>query len=161
LKGIEKGQKMDIIYLEVDEQEIDIIRPLWEKLRDYHQGLSLYFAGRYIEFTFQRRKEELLKKSRNGSLKIDIAKDNDTKWLIGYCVSSISDELEGEVDSIYIEEDYRSLGIGKELIERAIKWMDANKVKIKRIVVAVGNEELLSFYSKYDFLPKHIILEQK
>jgi ribosomal protein S18 acetylase RimI-like enzyme len=152
---------MDIIYLKVDEQEIDIIRPLWEKLRDYHHELSLYFAERYLEFTFGERKEELLKKSRNGSLKIYIAKDNDTKWLIGYCISSISDELEGEIDSIYVEEDYRSLGIGKELIERALQWMDANKVKIKRIVVAVGNEDLLSFYTQYDFFPKHIILEQK
>jgi len=152
---------MDIIYLEVDKQEIDIIGPLWEKLRDYHQGLSLYFAERYLEFTFGERKEELLKKSRNGSLKIDIAKDKDTKWLIGYCVSSISDELEGEIDSIYIEEDYRSLGIGKELLERALQWMEVNMVKTKKVIVAVGNEELLSFYSKHDFLPKHIILEQK
>lgn len=151
---------MYVTYLEVNRKEIDIIQPLWEKLRDYHRELSPNFAKRYIELTFQRRKEELLKKSRNGSLKIDIATDKDTKWLVGYCVSSISEELEGEVDSIYIEEDYRSLGIGKELMERALKWMDRNGVKIKKIGVAVGNEDLLSFYGRYNFFPKHIILEQ-
>ncbi len=151
---------MYVTYLEVNRHEIDIIKPLWEKLRDYHQGLSPNFAKRYIELTFQMRKEELLKKSKNGSLKIDIAKDRDTKWLVGYCISSISEELEGEVDSIYIEEDYRSLGIGKEFMKRALKWMDANKVKTKKIGIAVGNEDLLSFYRRYNFLPKHIILEQ-
>ncbi len=150
---------MYIIYLEVNRQEIDIIKPLWEKLRDHHRKLSPNFSERYIELTFENRRDDLLKKSINGSLKIDIVKDRDTKWLIGYCVSSISEELEGEVDSIYVEKNYRSLGIGKELVERALKWMDANKVKTKKIGIAVGNEDLLSFYGRYNFLPKHIILE--
>jgi ribosomal protein S18 acetylase RimI-like enzyme len=152
---------MYINYIEVDEQEIDIIKPLWEKLRDYHSELSLYFAERYNEFTFEDRKKELLKKSINGSLKIDIVKDEDTEWFIGYCVSSISDELKGEIDSIYVEEDYRSLSIGAHLMKRALNWMDEKGVKSKKIVVAIGNEELLSFYEKFDFLPRHVILEQK
>jgi ribosomal protein S18 acetylase RimI-like enzyme len=156
-----EGHKMNINYLEVDRREIDIIKPLWEKLRDYHHGLSLYFAERYMEFAFEERKKQLLKKSINGSLKIDIVKDEDTKWFIGYCVSSISDELEGEIDSVYIEEEYRSLGIGKELMTRALNWMGEKGVKSKKIVIAVGNEDMISFYEKFDFLPGHIILEQK
>ena len=124
---------MYIKYLEVNRQETDIIKPLWEKLRDHHRELSPNFSGRYTELTFENRRDELLKKSIGGSLKIDIAKDKDTKWLVGYCVSSISEELEGEVDSIYVEEDYRSLGIGKELMKRTLKWMNANRVKTKKI----------------------------
>ena len=151
---------MNINYLEVDKNEIDIIKPLWGKLRDYHQGLSLHFAEEYFEFTFEERRNELLKKSINGSLKIDIVKDDDTKWFVGYCVSSISDELEGEIDSVYIEEQYRSHGIGSYLIKRALYWMNKKGVKSKKIVVAVGNEEQLSFYEQFDFLPGHIILEQ-
>lgn len=107
------------------------------------------------------RKKELLDKSINGHLKIDIVKYRDTEETIGYCISSISDKKNGEVDSIYIEEEYRSIGIGAHLIKRALNWMDEKGVKSKKIVVAVGNEELLSFYQKFDFLPRHIVLEQK
>ncbi len=152
---------MNISYLEVNEHEIDIIRPLWEKLKDHHLELSPNFAERYIEFTFDERKEELLNKSKKGFLKIDLVKDEDTEWLIGYCISSISDELMGEIDSIYLEEKYRSIGIGNELVKRSLQWMDKNGVKTKKIIVAVGNEDSLPFYERNNFFPRHIILEQK
>lgn len=152
---------MDISYIEVSGNEIDIIKPLWEKLREHHFGLSPHFAEEYIEFTFEDRKKELLAKSGGNLLKIDIAKDEDTQWLIGYCISSISAGLVGEIDSIFLEENYRNLGIGNELMSRALSWMDSNKVKFKRIVVAMGNEELLPFYERYEFYPRHLVLEQK
>jgi len=152
---------MDISYIEVSGEEIDIIKPLWEKLRDHHFGLSPHFADRYDEFKFEDRKKELLNKADKNLLKVDIAKDEDTQWLIGYCISSISAGLIGEIDSIYLEENYRSLGIGNELMNRALEWMDEKGAKFKRIVVAMGNEDLLPFYESYNFFPKHIILEQK
>ncbi len=157
----EEGLKMYINYIEVDRNEIDIIQPLWEKLRNYHHDLSPHFAEKYNEITFQERKRELLKKSMGGSLRVEIAKDEDTEWFVGYCVSSICDKNVGEIDSIYLEDDYRSLGIGNTLMENALNWMDENGVKNKKIVVAVGNEKLISFYEKFDFLPGHIILENK
>lgn len=152
---------MFINYFEVDRNEIDIIEPLWKKLRSYHHELSPHFAEKYNEITFQERKRELLKKSMGGSLRVEMAKDEDTKRFIGYCVSSISDEMVGEIDSIYLEDDYRSLGIGNTLMARALNWMDEKGVQNKKIVVAVGNEKLISFYEKFDFLPRHIILENK
>lgn len=151
---------MNISYIELNNDQIDLIKPLWKKLRDHHQELSPYFPERYIEFTFSERKEELLNKNENGILKIDIAKDEETGHLIGYCISSISDELIGEIDSIYLEEVYRSSGIGNELMERSLNWMDKKGVKTKKIMVAAGNGDTLAFYRRYNFFPKHIILEQ-
>ena len=92
---------------------------------------------------------------------MDIAQDEEIEKIIGYCTSSISDELFGEVDSIYPDEKYRSFGICDELMKRALDWMGEKGVKNRRIIVAVGNEELLQFYEKYGFFPRHIILEQK
>ncbi len=132
-----------------------------EKLRDHHFGLSPYFADEYEKFTFEDRKKELLNKSGGNLLKIDIAVYEDTQWLIGYCISSISAGLVGEIDSIYLEDNYRSLGIGNELMNRALQWIDKNRVKFKRIVVAMGNEDLLPFYERYNFFPRHLVLEQK
>jgi len=151
---------MDISYMELDEDRIDLIKPLWEKLRDHHRKLSPYFPERYVEFTFQERKEDLLKKSENGILRIDTAYDETVELFIGYCISSISDEKVGEVDSIYLTDKYRSSGIGDTLMKRSLSWMDQNGVETKRIMVAAGNENMLAFYSRYNFFPKHIILEQ-
>lgn len=151
---------MNISYIELDSCQIDLIMPLWEKLRDHHRDLSPYFPERYIKFTFQERKEDLLKKSENGLLKIDMARDEEAGQFVGYCISSISDELIGEVDSIYLEEEYRSSRIGDTLMKRSLNWMDQNSVETKRIMVAAGNENTLAFYSRYRFFPKHIILEQ-
>lgn len=151
---------MNISYTELNNDQIDIIKPLWNKLRDYHGELSIYFSEIYANTVFEERKKELLKKSKNGFLRIDTARNDETGRLIGYCISSISDELEGEVDSIFLEKDYRLSGIGDALMKRALNWMDENGVKTKKIVVAVGNEDLLSFYKRYNFLPRHLVLEQ-
>jgi len=151
---------MNINYIKLNKDQIDVIKPLWDKLREHHEELSPYFTDVYAEFTFKDRKEELLKKSENGILRIDMVKDEETGQFIGYCISSISDESEGEVDSLYLDDNYRSSGIGNKLMERALTWMDEMGVKTKKIMVAAGNEDTLSFYSRYGFFPKHIILEQ-
>ncbi|MCZ3365907.1 MULTISPECIES: GNAT family N-acetyltransferase [Methanobacterium] len=151
---------MDISYVELEKDSINLIKPLWERLRDHHRELSPYFPERYVEFTFQERKEDLLKKSENGILRIDTAYNETSKQFIGYCISSISDEKIGEVDSIYLDDKYRSSGIGDTLMKRSLNWMNQNGVETKRIMVAAGNENTLAFYSRYNFFPKHIILEQ-
>ena len=151
---------MSISYIELDNEHIDSIRPLWEKLRDHHKELSPYFSERYVELTFQERKDDLLEKSEKGILRIDTAYDEAAEQYIGYCISSISDEKVGEVDSIYLDKKYRSSGIGNALMKRSLDWMDQNGVETKRIMVAAGNENTLAFYGRYKFFPKHIILEQ-
>lgn len=152
---------MNISYIEINNNQIGIIKPLWNKLRDHHHELSTHFPEKYKITKFEERKDEILEKSKNGELKIDIAKNEDKNEYIGYCISSISEDNVGEIDSIFLDENYRSSGIGNTLMSRALNWMDEKGVKSKKIVVAVGNEELLSFYEKFDFLPRHIILEQK
>lgn len=150
-----------IYYVETDVQGLDLIKPLWEQLTKHHKSRSKYFKEIYDTFTFEKRKETLANKSKDGALRIDLAGDMDTGRYIGYCVSSISPDHEGEIDSIFIEEAYRSSRIGHSLMERALAWMDDHQVTVKRVAVAVGNEDVLEFYGRYGFLPRQVILEQK
>ncbi|KAF5089114.1 Acetyltransferase (GNAT) family protein [anaerobic digester metagenome] len=76
-------------------------------------------------------------------------------------MSSLSPELEGEIDSIYVDEAWRSEGIGSRLMERALEWMDENHVKKRRILVANGNNEALEFYARYGFYHRATVLEQR
>ena len=151
---------MDIIYIELKKEEIDLIKPLWENLKEHHCEISTYFTGKYQKFSFEERKAQILKKSNKGSLKIDIVKDKDNEKYVGYCISSILEDI-GEVDSIYIKEKYRYSNVGTQLIKRSLQWMDRKGVINKKIIVAVGNEELIPFYQKFNFYPRHIIIEQK
>jgi ribosomal protein S18 acetylase RimI-like enzyme len=151
---------MKIEYQEIDAGALDLIGPLWQKLNEYHRVRSQHFANSFEKHTFDWRKKDLLEKSNSGSLRIDLAKDLDTGELIGYCVSTISKDKQGEIDSIYVEPGYRQSGIGDYLMRRALRWMDDLSVAKKILRVGAGNEEVFEFHRKYDFYPRTIILEQ-
>ncbi|UCB43297.1 MAG: GNAT family N-acetyltransferase [Dehalococcoidales bacterium] len=149
-----------IEYTHTDEQGLDSIAALWQKLLEYHKSLSQHFSGRLGSMTFDLRKKGLLEKSREGVIRIDLARDVGRGGLVGYCVSTISRDRQGEIESIYIEPDYRESGIGDNLMKRALHWMDEYPVTKKVLAVGTGNEEVFDFYSRYDFYPRTTILEQ-
>lgn len=145
----------------VSPEDLDIIEPLWEKIKKHHQIISPNFSEKYQASDFKTRKRELIAKSSGGKLRLELAEDISRKKNIGYCISSISSQGQGEIDSLFVEEDYRSRGIGYELLKRALHWMESECVDDLKIVVAVGNEELLPFYQSFGFYPRHMILENK
>lgn len=147
-----------IRYTETDEKEIDLIVPLWGKLRTHHQERSLYFKDDIGRMTWETRKAVLLEKAKTGAVRVELSRDKDT--LVGYCVSSISGEKQGEIESIYIEKEYRKSGIGDHFMKTALKWMNDRGVSRKVIGVAVGNEEAFGFYKKYGFYPRVTVLRQ-
>ena len=151
---------VSIDYIETGAEGIDQIRPLWEQLVLHHRARSTHFKDIYDNFTFEKRRTDLLNKSRGGLIRVDIAKDHDTGRNVGYCVSTVK-ESEGEIDSIFIDPDHRSAGIGSAFMERALAWMDGQHAIVRRVAVAAGNEDAFGFYEKFGFLPRQVILEQK
>jgi len=153
----------DIQYIEGNEELLDQIEPLWLKLSEHHQTVTKYFSYSFSPFTFQRRKAVLLNKVRGEFIKVDLAKDTDTGRIVGYCLSTIVDTgigKEGEVESIYIEPEYRNLLIGDRLMKNALEWMDGHKVTRKKVGVVYGNERVFAFYERYGFYPGATILRQ-
>ncbi len=153
---------MEIEYIECvnTKQGLNLIRPLWEKLNERTKTRSQHFSTHYSRLTFGLRNRGLVEKSKTGALRIDLAKDLDTGELIGYCASTISKDSQGKIDSIYVEPNYRQYGIGDNLMKKVLCWMDNLSTKTKMLVVAAGNEEVFTFYSRYNFYPKATILEQ-
>ena len=154
------GRKnMEVEYIETGIKELDTIKPLWEKLNEYHRRLTKHFAAEIAQHIFEERKkafESPLKKQHH----ISLARDKATDIVIGYCVSSISIEEHGEIESIYVEPDYRKKGVGDALMRRALHWLDKKKVKRKVLSVAAGNEDVIGFYNGYGFYPRTTILQQ-
>jgi diamine N-acetyltransferase len=138
---------------------LDLVQPLWEKLNKHHEINSNYFSDRFKNLKFEVRKNKFIK-DNNLVVKIDLINDVEKGLYIGYCISTINKELIGEIDSLFVEKDYRKYGLGDKLMNRAIEWLNSNQVKTKIIGVAEGNENVLEFYKKYGFYKRRVILEQ-
>jgi|AGTN01.3.fsa_nt_gi Acetyltransferases len=111
--------------------------------------------------SWDKRKNGLIKKS--SKLLLDYVIENDSNKIIGYCISTIEKENNkiGEIDSIFIEEEYRKSGIGKKLMENAVNWLIEQKAETQKLIVGVGNEKVIDYYKQFDFLPLHIVLQRK
>jgi len=150
----------EIEYMETDGRALDLVGPLWYRLKEHHGERSLHFREQFDGMTFEKRKRQLLDKSKEGGLHIAIATDTATGETVGYCVSTIRGDGQGEVESLSIEDDYCRQGIGDALMKKALRWMDTMLVTKKVVAVAVGNEDVFGFYRRYGFHPRAIILEQ-
>lgn len=121
---------------------------------------TTHFKQHFATMTWEKRRLELLKKTRCGQLHIDIALDAKTEAAVGYLVSSLSNEKLGTVESIFVLEAYRGLGIGESLMNKALAWLDHNGVVEKVLEVTVGNERVYGFYGKFGFMPRQTLLKQ-
>ncbi len=147
-------------YIQGGKELLDFVQPLWEKLNKYHEVHSKTFPEKFRQQTFATRKSKFLN-DENVDLKIDLVKDKETNIYIGYCISTVNREGIGEVDSLYIEQDYRKFGLGDKFMTKALEWLEHKQVKTKIIGVAEGNDAALDFYKRYNFYTRRIILEQK
>ena len=140
--------------------DIGLIRPLWEKLRELHQEQSPFFAGEYEAMTFAKRMEKLRSGGRT-EWRAEVARPAPGREIVAYCLSSITRDLEGEIDSIYVEPAWRRFRVADALMRHALAWLDGSGAKTKRVSVAVGNEQVLPFYEFYNFYPRYIMLLER
>jgi diamine N-acetyltransferase len=152
--------KPRIKYVNGDGGMLDEIKVLWETLNKHHLSVSPYFKDYYLTLTFEERKRAILQRASGGEVRVDLALDASGE-LVGYCVSSIDRWLTGEIDSIFVGAKYRGQGIGRALMEKALAWLNGKGAKKKIVSVAVGNEQAYGFYSRFGFLPRRTLLEQK
>ena len=72
--------------------------------------------------------------------------------IVGYIYCYVNNESIGILDALYIEEEYRGLGIATKLIELAINWLkDEKLVKLIEISVMDKNELAKKLYKKLGF----------
>ena len=141
--------------------KIDLIRPLWEQLNEHHHAGARAFREVYSTWTFDDRKEYFRKVAAAGPFRVDLAQDPAADRFVGYCVSSVSPEGYGEIESVFVEPAYRSRGVGTMLMNHALAWLETQNPSRIRVAVADGNEDAFPFYRKFKFFPRMTVLEQK
>ena len=143
---------------------LDEIRPLWEKLNRHHIVRSRDFVEWFEQYTFEKRRDSILEKANGRNILVDLAKAGNDERIVAYCLSTIVEKpggAVGEIDSIYVEDEFRGMMIGVELMKRALTWFDERNVVSRRLIIAAGNEEVVDFYKQFNFFPRALVLEQK
>jgi ribosomal protein S18 acetylase RimI-like enzyme len=150
-----------IEYINGNEDLLDSISPLWKKLNDLHVQESLHFKEFFRRRIFTNRKEELLKKLVDAKMRIDMALLKSARQMVGYCVSTLSGNGRGEIDSLFVEKSYRNQGVGSTLIKNALLWMTNEGAISKHVVLTPENKAALKLYDRFGFVLHLIELQQK
>lgn len=148
----------DIYLIEGQQELLGEVKELWEKLNIHHMESTKHFKKKYLENSFDKRKKSLLEKSAGGQMQVLIAKDRADDKKVGYCISTLNSDGEGEVDSLFVEKEYRRLKVGDMLMTAAIKWLEEKSAKAIVLTVAGGNEKALDFYKRFGFYTASIKL---
>jgi ribosomal protein S18 acetylase RimI-like enzyme len=146
-------------YLSGSEELLAEIKPLWQELNQHHAAMSPHFSGDFHTFTFEQRINKLKRDGEGGTIRIDIANNGDRN--VGHVISVITAEGVGEIESIFVLKEFRNQTVGEELMQRALRCMEAAHVKTKIVKVAVGNEAVYPFYARFGFYPRVTMLKQK
>ncbi|MFD1772477.1 GNAT family N-acetyltransferase [Paenibacillus rhizophilus] len=152
---------MKISLIQKDLEGLELVEPLWYCLRDHHTRISPTFSESIANNNFQRRSKQIKEKARTGNINICLVLDEETEDYVGYCISSINESLEGEIDSIYIIDAYRKQGLGSLLMKNALEWFQSHNIEDISISVMYGNESAFLFYEKYGFYLRTYNLKNK
>lgn len=135
--------------------EISRIEPLWQELIWVLAEKTTTFQTEFRNKEFLKRIAPYLEKITEGYYLINVVVDPDSGKDIGYCFSSITKNKIGEIDSLYVNPNYQGLQIGAMLMERAITFFDEHHTVKDIVQVSEGNEDVMSFYQKYNFTTRY------
>ncbi|MFX0134229.1 MAG: GNAT family N-acetyltransferase [Candidatus Hodarchaeota archaeon] len=139
-----------IVELELD--EIDKIEALMKTL-------CLY---RNQEFDPKRFKEGIERRLKNDHDKIFVIKKVEENKVIAMLIADFDKNMyEGYIKSVIVDDEYRSLGMGENLIQAALEYFqDQNAVNIK-INIDEAETRAFHLYSKVGFKPELLPEEEK
>jgi len=118
------------------------------------------------EFARTESGERYFKSSiQNEDRLVLIAEDNNRP--IGYIAGGIEKVSEFrtisdmcEIDNMWIDEEYRSQGIGKQLMNKFQNWTREKGIKRIRIIASYENRKGIEFYKREGFNEYDLILEK-
>ncbi len=134
-------------------EDITVIKPLWEALNRHYMNHSRHYKDAFLNRTFENR----IKKFENvDDYRLEVICQSNKP--LGYILGSVK-EGAGEIDSVYIYDDLRGMGLGEYLMKRMITWFESKEVRCVTLDVAAGNEEVIMFYQKMGFNMRKYTME--
>lgn len=154
------SEKPELYFGLLSPDAIEVIRPLWEQLTRHHATLPGPFGQQIASRTFDTRVRQLREKAASGGLRIEVARQGPDSPPVAYCITSLSADGTGELDSLFVAPALRRAGLATELVRRALEWLDESGAVSRRVTVLQSNEDTLAFYRRIGFHPRNVELEQ-
>jgi ribosomal protein S18 acetylase RimI-like enzyme len=135
-------------------EDISAVVRLNMKLTDYIKKLDIYGAeSSKVEKCFRKYIRDIIKK-RN--VIILVAEVNGKivgtmRGAIQRASPVVSYNKVGRVSGVFVEEDYRRLGLGKKMFEELKKWFTKKKIRILDVMVNSDSKAAISAYEKFGF----------
>jgi diamine N-acetyltransferase len=98
-----------------------------------------------------QRDGSLLAKINDGKLHIQLVYTSNHQEPIGFCITSLSSDRIGEVEALYVLDEYQGNNLGTKLLQTSLQWLEENNALEQKLIVAAGNEQVFSFYQKFSF----------
>jgi len=137
---------------------LEDVGDLWKQLNAHHTAHSPHFSDVFARKTFAERKRALLEQG-TGGLHVVLV-HYPVGSVVGYCISTVSADCIGEIDSLFVLPQHRGKGLADRLMRLSLGWLQEQNVSRMRLSVAAGNEQVYGFYARYGFFPAKIVLEQ-
>ena len=134
--------------------ETDKLEACLRELADYHNMISVNFAGTYPKKPFRETLQSFETDVRNGKSRIAVI-DSENR-IVGFCKTDI-DRGQGKIDYLIVLKEYRGKGYGDMLMKWALDLFRQRGVEQIEVKVADGNGAI-RFYEKYGFrMNAHIL----
>lgn len=129
---------------------------LWELLAKHHEKLSPHFS---LAWDSKRKWSKYLRKKFSEiSTKLIVAEENGR--LVGFMLCLLSPNAPvlkerkiGVVSDVYVLEERRMKGVGREMLNYSIKWFRKNRVKTVQLIVAHDNMAARTVWRQLGFEP--------
>lgn len=151
---------MEIIAEQITLEEIEILRKPLDKLHEYHNIKSKHFSGSYPRVTFEDRIETYRENIKSGEYRIELLTNSETNNIIGFCIA-YSKKVSGKIEVLFVDEKYRRNELGTKLMNSAMGWFKEKHINEVELTVVYGNDEAVSFYEKFGFYSRSIIMTTK
>jgi len=145
----------DVIIEIASPEQIDELRELTKQLVE---GFGQKFEPKRFDWGISRRLYDPLQ--RHGIL---IAKDEEKDEIIGMIIAELRIDpfgtSEGYIKQVFLKEEYRSKGIGKQLLEAALEHLRRIKVEKVKVNIKEQAKDAAKIYEKMNFKKIYDVLE--
>jgi diamine N-acetyltransferase len=131
---------------------------LWELFIQNQIQNAGEMADGIAAYIQSQRDGGLLAKTIYGKLHIQLVYISNIQEPIGFCITSLSSDRIGEVEALYVLDEYQGNKLGAKLMQTSLQWLEENNALEQKLIVAVGNEQVFSFYQKFGFYPGYTTL---
>ena len=166
---------MNITYKELNYGQAGEVKDLVNHLMDYQQSLSYITPERFDAMSFESRMLPSMESADENFLVVALVNDQpiayvysniakkqtyESDFAVFFDMDSIAGNQVGCLSQFYIEDGYRNMGIGSELFNRSMHWLDTfPEINDRFIYVSNGNTKALNFYIHKGFKVSHDILD--